>query len=106
MKTIDSPITFGNNSLSRPDHPYSAPIAKPDESIGDKVSENLGQLKDGAVHAAGVAADGMKEGYEGAKSYARDTLHSLEREVSAKPLQSMAIAFTAGAFLSMMMGRR
>jgi ElaB/YqjD/DUF883 family membrane-anchored ribosome-binding protein len=105
MKTIDSPVTFGNN-LSRPDHPYSAGKINPDEPIFEKVGENLGQLKNGIVEATGSAAHEVKEKYDDVKNYARNTLHSLEREVAAKPMQCMAMAFAAGAFLTMIMGRR
>lgn len=55
--------------------------------------------------AGEIAAEGQHR-MEDFRSYAAKYLKNIEKEVMAKPVQSIAIAFAAGAILSLMMGRR
>lgn len=63
-------------------------------------------IKEDTMEIAGeIAAEGQHR-MEDFRSYAAKYLKNIEKEVMAKPVQSIAIAFAAGAILSLMMGRR
>jgi ElaB/YqjD/DUF883 family membrane-anchored ribosome-binding protein len=81
------------------------------------VTGDLKSIKKGGVSLAHHLQDGTREIAKSAvteaqhklgdvQSFAGDHLISLEKEIVAKPVQSVAIAFAAGAVLSMLLGRR
>ena len=55
--------------------------------------------------ASEIAAEGQHR-MEDIRSYAAKYLKMMEKEIVAKPAQSIAIAFATGAILSLMLGRR
>jgi len=63
-------------------------------------------LKEDTAEIAKSAAAEAQLRFEGVKTKASGYLETVENEVTAKPMQSVAIAFVAGALLSMIMGRR
>lgn len=80
----------------------------PDHSFSDgSGSSTLVQhMRDDTSKLAHSAVEGAQHGYEEMKTAASGYLKSIEREVSNKPVQSVAIAFASGALLSLLMNRR
>ena len=65
-----------------------------------------GHIKDDTmdiVHS--VAAEGQQQ-IKGLKSQVRHYMKLMEQEISAKPVQSVAIAFASGFFINLLMRRR
>jgi hypothetical protein len=82
-------------------------------SIGDDLMPNgaggttlIRHLKEDAAEVVKTAATGAQHTYEDAKSVANGYLAAIGKEVVAKPVQSVAIAFATGAILSLLMNRR
>lgn len=63
-------------------------------------------LKQDGMEAAKSVSNDVKDKMEGLKAQASTQLKTLEKEVKNRPLQSMAIAFAAGALASILLGRR
>ena len=55
--------------------------------------------------AEGIAIEGQHK-IDDIRSFASKYIQIAEKEIVAKPVQSIAIAFATGAILSLMMGRR
>lgn len=94
--------------------PKSASIKKIDsgrvqddlKSIKQSSADLARHIKEDAVHIAeSVVAEGQHK-LSDLKSFAGSYLKVLEKEVMAKPVQSMAIAVGAGAILSLLLRRR
>lgn len=63
-------------------------------------------LKQDGIEAARAVSNDVKDKMGDLKAQASTQLKTLEKEVKARPLQSMAIAFAAGALTSILLGRR
>lgn len=75
------------------------------KSIKDGSVDLARHLKEDAVHIAeSIAAEGQHR-YQDAKTFAGRYLNVLEKEVTEKPMQSMAIALGAGALLGLFLRR-
>jgi ElaB/YqjD/DUF883 family membrane-anchored ribosome-binding protein len=97
--------------------PHSQKSAQALQADAHSIKEDLRAIKDDSIT---LAKDLKHDGIEAAKSVSNDVkdkvgdlkaqaatqLKGLEQEVKTRPLQSMAIAFAAGALTSILLGRR
>jgi len=81
-------------------------VSKDIKSIKDSSVKLAHHLRDDAMEIAHSASAEAQSRYDEMKVVASDYLKTMEREVSAKPVRSVAIAFAAGAALSLLFGRR
>lgn len=76
------------------------------DSLKDNVVELTKHLKKDGVQQAHELSDIAKERLELFKMQGRRQLKSVEKQVKAKPTQSLAMAFAAGALASMLLRGR
>lgn len=75
-------------------------------SLRDNVTELAKHLKEEGSEKSHQMAEALLARLKEAQSVGRDQLQTLEVQVREKPLQSVAIAFLAGAITSFLFGRR
>lgn len=75
------------------------------KSIKDGSVDLARHLKEDVVHIAESVAVEGRQRYDDAKSVAEKYLKVLEKEVTEKPMQSVAIALGAGALLGLLLRR-
>lgn len=80
----------------------------PDHSFSDGSGSAtvVQHMQDDAKKLANSAIEGAQHKYMDMKTAASGYLKTIEREVSDKPVQSVAIAFASGVLLSLLMNRR
>ena len=87
-------------------HPAAENVREDLKSIKEGGVALAQHLKDDAQEIAKSAKTEAQRELEDLKSFAGDYLGSLEKKITAKPVQSAAIAFTCGIVLSLLLGRR
>ncbi|MBL8639980.1 MAG: hypothetical protein JNK24_06455 [Alphaproteobacteria bacterium] len=75
-------------------------------SLKDNVTELAKHLKEEGSEKSHQMAEVLLARLKELQGSGRDHLHTLEGQVREKPLQSVAVAFVAGAIVSMLLGRR
>jgi len=91
------------------DYNSAAPLAAVKEDLKSMKQNGAAlaqHLKEDTQEIAKSATAEAKHRYADFKDYAGERLKGLEHEVTNKPVQSVAIAFAAGAVLSLLLGRR
>jgi ElaB/YqjD/DUF883 family membrane-anchored ribosome-binding protein len=103
MNTANGPMnTQAAQNLKQDTHRLKEDLrAIKDDSIA--LARDL--KEDGITAAKNVGTD-VKEKVDEMKTHASEHLGTIAKEVKARPLQSMAIAFAAGAVASLFIGRR
>ncbi len=107
--TTSQPFAKDYDGLKGPSttrYTEAAKISEPGSSQGESVSHLAQHLKEDTLEIMKSANTQTQKKMKDLKTYAGDTLKKLEGEVSAKPIQSMAISFAVGALLSHLLARR
>lgn len=95
-----------NNLKKVPFDSYDSDTEDNVKTIKESGEALAGHIKEDTINIAhSVAAEGQEKIKE-MKSYAGGYLDMIEHEVSAKPVQSLAIAFVSGFFINLLLGRR
>ena len=104
--TTSETLPKGTDGKGLSERTYTPELSRLDGHGQTHAGAFFQHVKDDTVEMAKSAANEAQHKLSDAKSYAKDSLKSLEREVSAKPVQSVAIAFATGAIVSLLLSRR
>jgi len=81
-------------------------VKKDLSNLKSDVAGIAGDLKKAGADRAADAASYVSKNLDGLKSSGSDALVRIEEQVKARPGQSIAIAFIAGALTSLLLGRK
>jgi ElaB/YqjD/DUF883 family membrane-anchored ribosome-binding protein len=81
-------------------------VKKDLNNLKSDVAGIAGDIKKAGVDRAADAASYVSKNLDGLKSTGSDALVRIEEQVKARPGQSIAIAFIAGALTSLLLGRK
>jgi ElaB/YqjD/DUF883 family membrane-anchored ribosome-binding protein len=108
MNTYDAqPGPNGKKTTLTDGIPQELDSARNDiKAIKADTLELAGHLKEGTVKIAKTAAGAAQDKIDEVVTMTEEKADSLEQEIRAKPLQSVAVAFACGIVLSMFLSRR
>lgn len=93
-------------TVSKNGYPEIDEIRHDLESLKGNVVELTKHIKNDGAHQTQEMKETLAKKIDKFKHYSEDQLHHVEDQVKAKPGQSIAIAFLAGAAASVLLGRR
>lgn len=79
---------------------------KANNNASKNISDGIQSIKEDGAHIAETMIEQGQDTYDHIKSSSARYIKMLEKEVAAKPVQSMAIAVGAGMFLSFLLRAR